>query len=339
VRGIATDTWLALVCPGTAILARYYGPDRADVPWRIRLPGTQPDDTPLLELGPEFAGAVVVPSPATARQVRAAAQRHLGIVLGTTAGTAVAWALVIWMLTRVVARQRELARLQGRFVADVSHELKTPLALIRLLAETLASQRVRDPERIQAYHETITRESERLSVLLENILDLGRIESGRKQYEFGYCDIAAAARQAWTLFEPQFREEGFQAHLEIADGLPPIRADAQALQQVVVNLLQNAYRYSGAAKYVRLAVAREGYVILITVEDHGIGMSASQLDHLGESFFRAEDTRVRQTRGVGLGLAIVHHIVRAHRGKIEVQSRPGQGSQFTVWIPFEPAHV
>ncbi len=339
VRVIAADTWLALVCPGTDILARYYGPDRADVPWQVRLPDTQPDDTPLLELGPEFAGAVVVPSPATARQVRAAAQRHLGIVLGTTAGTAVAWALVIWMLTRVIARQRELARLQGRFVADVSHELKTPLALIRLLAETLASRRVRDPERIQAYHETITRESERLSVLLENILDLGRIESGRKQYEFGYCDIAAAARQAWTLFEPQFHEEGFQAHLEIADSLPPIRADAQALQQVVVNLLQNAYRYSGAAKYVRLAVTREGYVILITVEDHGIGMSASQLDHLGESFFRAEDTRVRQTRGVGLGLAIVHHIVRAHRGKIEVQSRPGQGSQFTVWIPFEPEDV
>jgi signal transduction histidine kinase len=257
-------------------------------------------------------------------------------VVLTTGGIVVAWGLVIWMFARVVARQRDLAKLQGRFVADVSHELKTPLALIRLLAETLAGRRVRDPERIQAYHETITRESERLSVLLENILDLGRIESGRKQYEFSTCDVAAVARQAWTLFEPQFTEEGFDAGLELAADLPPIKADPQALQQVIINLLQNAYRYAGDRKYVRLSVAREGYVILITVEDHGLGMTRNQLDRLGESFFRAEDTRVRQTRGVGLGLAIAHHIVRAHRGKIEVESRPGQGSKFTVWIPFEP---
>jgi len=145
------------------------------------------------------------------------------------------------------------------------------------------------------------------------------------------------ARQAWTLFEPQFQSEGFEARLELAPGLPVIRADAQALQQVLVNLLQNAYRYAGERKFVRLAVSREGYVIVMVVEDHGIGMSRNQLDRLGESFFRADDTRVRQTRGVGLGLAIVNHIVTAHRGKIEVQSRPGQGSTFTVWIPFEVA--
>lgn len=336
VRPIAADTQLALVFPGTDLLARYWGQDSAAVPWQVALPGSRPAEPVLLELGPEFAGAAVMPTPATAHQLRATTRRNLGIVLGTTAGMAAAWGLVIWMFTRVMARQRELVRLQGRFVADVSHELKTPLALIRLLAETLASRRVRDPERIQAYHETITRESERLSVLLENILDLGRIESGRKQYEFGPCDVAAAARQAWALFEPQFADEGFDARLEIAPQLPTIRADFQALQQVMVNLLQNAHRYAGEGKFVRLSVAREGYVILITVEDHGIGMTRQQVDRLGESFFRAEDTRVRQTRGVGLGLAIVHHIVTAHRGKVEVHSRPGQGSRFTAWIPFEP---
>jgi two-component system phosphate regulon sensor histidine kinase PhoR len=218
----------------------------------------------------------------------------------------------------------------------VSHELKTPLALIRLLSETLASRRVHDPGKIQTYHETITRESERLTLLLDNILDIGRIESGRKQYEFADCDVAAVARQAWSLFEPQLASEGFAARLEIADNLPIIRADAPALQQVIVNLLQNAYRYAGEGKFVRLTVAREGYVILITVEDHGIGISRAQLNRLGESFFRAEDARVRQTRGAGLGLAIANHIVTAHRGRIEVQSRPGQGSTFSVWIPFEP---
>jgi len=292
---------------------------------------------PLLDLGPEFGCALIEPTAAKTAALRATARRRMGFVLATGTGMAAAWALVIWVMLRVVARQRELARLQGRFVADVSHELKTPLALIRLLSETLASRRVRDPERIHAYHETITREAERLSVLLDNILDLGRIESGRKLYEFRACDIAAVARQAWTLFEPQFQSEGVEARLELAPGLPVVRADAQALQQVLVNLLQNAYRYAGERKFVRLAVSREGYVIVMVVEDHGIGMSRNELDRLGESFFRADDTRVRQTRGVGLGLAIVNHIVTAHRGKIEVQSRPGQGSTFTVWIPFEPA--
>jgi two-component system phosphate regulon sensor histidine kinase PhoR len=336
VRAVDADTQLALVNPAADILAHYWGPQRAETTWRVCPPGAQREEPVLIELGPEFGGAALVPTPAAAHHLRAVTQRNLAIVAGTTAGIVAAWVLVIWMFMRMVARQRELVRLQGRFVADVSHELKTPLALIRLLSETLAGRRVRDPERIQAYHETITRESERLSMLLENILDLGRIESGRKRYEFSTCDMAAVARQAWTLFEPQFTEEGFDAGLALAHDLPPIKADPQALQQVIVNLLQNAHRYAGDGKYVRLSVAREGYVVLITVEDHGLGMTRSQLDRLGESFFRAEDTRVRQTRGVGLGLAIAHHIVQAHRGKIEVESRPGQGSKFTVWIPFEP---
>lgn len=335
IRSIAEDTRLALVSPAVDLLARYWKP-ADNPPWQVRLANAGEEPDALSKLGPEFAGATIEPTPATAAHLRATARRHLSIVLATATGTAGAWVLVIVMMVRVVARQRELARLQGRFVADVSHELKTPLALIRLLSETLADRRVRDPERIQAYYETITRESERLTVLLDNILDLGRIESGRKAYEFVECDVAAVARQAWTLFEPQFAGEGYDARLEIAADLPVIRADAQALQQVLVNLLQNAYRYGAEGKFVRLAVAREGYVIVITVEDHGIGMTRSQLDRLGESFFRADDTRVRQTRGTGLGLAIAHHIVSAHGGEIEVQSRPGQGSKFTVWIPFAP---
>ena len=337
IRALGEDARAALVEPAAELVARCWKSRAEGARWRVRMPGEPAGQPVLVQLGLEFAQAVLEPTAATAEELHSTARRHLHIVLLTAAGTAGAWVLVLWMMVRVVARQRELARLQGRFVADVSHELKTPLALIRLLAETLAGQRVRDPQKVQAYHETITRESERLSVLLDNILDLGRIESGRKVYEFARCNVAEVARQAWTLFEPQFAADGFEARLELAESLPAIRADAQALQQVMVNLLQNAYRYAGEGKFVRLAVQREGYIVLITVEDHGIGMNRNELDRLGESFFRADDTRVRQTRGVGLGLAIVHHIVTAHGGKIEVQSRPGQGSKFTIWIPFEPA--
>ncbi len=331
--GHVADRTVVLITTPEVLLGRYWSTVPADATWALRRgAGAEPV---LVALGPAWGDAALVPSEARVEQMRAVARRQMGFVLATAVGTAGAWAVVIWMLLRAVARQRELARLQGRFVADVSHELKTPLALIRLLGETLVDRRVRDPERVHAYHETITREAERLSVLLDNILDLGRIESGRKVYEFETCDVAAVARQAWTLFEPQFREQGFDARLEIAPDLPRIRADGQALQQVLVNLLQNAHRYGADGKFVRLSVRREGYVVLMTVEDRGIGMSRNELDRLGESFFRADDTRVRQTRGTGLGLAICNHIVTAHRGKIEVQSRPGQGSTFTVWIPFE----
>ncbi len=336
VRPIAEDTRLALVAPAAELLAQFWRPTEPPADWRVVLPPPPAGSAPLVQLGPEFAHGVLTPAPAAAARSQAAANRRLGTLALTAAGSAGAWLLIIWMLTRVMAGQRELAHLRSRFVADVSHELKTPLALIRLLAETLAEQRVRDPQRLLSYHQTIARESERLTGLLENILDLGRIESGRKRYEFGPCDVSAVVRQAWALFEPQFAEQHFDARLDLAADLPVIRADPAALQQVLVNLLQNAHRYAGSEKYVRLAAAREGYLIVLTVEDHGIGMSRDQLDCLGDSFFRAEDTRVRQTRGAGLGLAIASHIVAAHRGRIEVQSRPGQGSTFTVWLPFDP---
>jgi signal transduction histidine kinase len=335
IQPLADETRLALVSPASRLLDQYWPRDDTLAPWRLVPSGAPRQARILAELGPAFGNALLIPTAAKAATLAAIAQRHFIIVLLTAVGTSSAWALVLWLMFRAITRQRALGRLQSRFIADISHELKTPLALIRLLSETLAEGRVRDPDRMRDYHETITRESERLTALLDNILDMGRIESGRKVYRFASCDVAAVARQAWALFEQQLVNAGFETHLKIADHLPRVRADATALQQVLVNLLQNAYRYSREQKYIRLSVAREENLIVMTVEDHGIGMTSQQLDQLGQSFFRAEDTHVRQQRGTGLGLAIVNHIVTAHHGKLEVHSTPGTGSEFTVWIPIE----
>ncbi|MFH1746523.1 MAG: HAMP domain-containing sensor histidine kinase [Planctomycetota bacterium] len=335
-RHISDTETVALAAPA-AELVRHYWNTTVSPSWRVSLTGGLSTDTPLCELGTPFGGAVLIPTASVRERLSADARRRTAFLLATAAGTTGAWAIVIWMLLRAMARQRELVRLQQRFVADVSHELKTPLAMIRLLGETLQDGRVRDPQRVNAYYGTITREAERLSVLLDSILDFSRIESGRKQYRFEDCDVADVVRRAWALFEPQFSAEGFEASLEIAEELPRVRADAAALQQVLVNLLQNAYRYAGEGKYVRLGIRQEGYLIVVVVEDHGIGMSRAQLARLGETFFRAEDTRVRQQRGTGLGLAIVNHVVQAHGGKIEVDSQPGRGSTFTIWFPYEGA--
>jgi len=336
-RQSGADGCIVLAQSAMKALARYW-PFNPAQHWRLaRTP--DPQDVILAQLDDSLGGAALVASQPTLRLMRGQARWRTALVLVTAAATAGAWGVVIWMMLRAMAHQRELVRLQRRFVADVSHELKTPLAMIRLLGETLLDGRVTDPQRVRAYHGTITREAERLSVLLDSILDFSRTESGRRQYVFEPCDFAAVARQAWVLFEPQFAAAGYEHHVEIEPNLPVVPADAAAVQQVIVNLLQNAFRYGGDGKYVRLAVNRDGYVIVVTVEDHGIGMTRSQLQRLGDTFFRAEDTRVRQTRGSGLGLAIVNHIVQAHGGKMEVHSRPNRGSKFTVWFPFKPSDV
>ncbi len=324
---------LALIAPVERLRERFWPSGETGVPWRVALPGEPGAEAPLVALGVAFGDAVLAPTTATLEGMQSGARRRLALLATTAAGTAGAWGLVIWMMMRAIGRQRELVRLQQRFVADVSHELKTPLALIRLLAETLRDGRVRDLDRIKGYHETITRESERLTVLLDNILDFSRIESGRKQYEMIRCDVAEVARQAWALFEPQLAADGFERQMSVAPDLPPVRADPAALGQLIVNLLQNAYRYAGERKFVRLAIKREGANIAITVDDQGIGMTRTQLDRLGDSFYRVPDPRVRRTRGTGLGLAIVHHIVGAHGGRMEVTSRPGHGSTFCVRLP------
>ncbi|TWT40311.1 Alkaline phosphatase synthesis sensor protein PhoR [Phycisphaerae bacterium RAS1] len=327
---------IALVAPSDFIIARYWFAVDVEPVWDVHV-GGPPDDTLLLTtLRSPFQGAYLVASKYTLSRQEELRQRRAGFLALTVTGMAAGWSLVSWMLVRAVRRQRELVSLQQRFVADVSHELKTPLALIRLLAETLQAQRIRDPHRAQEYLETITRESERLTVLLDSILDFSRIERGMKQYSFSDCDVGMVARQAWTLFAPQFASSGFNSRVDIEDNLPVIHADGQALQQVLVNLLQNAYRYGAEGKYVRLNVRREGFLVVMTVEDHGIGMTNDQLRELGASFYRAPDPRVRRTRGTGLGLTIVNHIVTAHGGKLEVQSREGAGSAFTVWLPLDP---
>jgi len=337
VRTLDDRRRLALALPLSAALDHYWGSSTRAAPWRIVPAGAVDAPPPFLTLGEAFGDAQLVPTEATVSRLAGSSRRRLALLVGIAAAAVGAWGVVLVMMYRVMQRQRELVRLQRRFVADFSHELKTPLALIRLLAETLHEGRIRGPHRVAEYHETIARESERLSLLLDNVLDYSRIESGRKQYEFAECDIAQVARQVWTLFQPQFAADGFETHIHIQPELPPLSADGQALGQVFVNLLQNAHRYGQRGKYVRLGVRLAGQIVVIEVEDHGIGMSNTQLAQLGQSFYRAPDPRVRQTRGTGLGLAIVNHIISAHHGRLEVQSRPGKGTTFSVWLPISGA--
>lgn len=326
---------VALVTELDRLINRHWAGERATDQWTVTT-GFDARSAPVShQLPASFGRRYLVPSPTFLAALEYNGRLRLMLLITVAAGTALAWTVVIWLIQRSISQQRSLVAMQRRFMADVSHELKTPLALIRLHAETLTARRIKAPERRYEYEETIARESARLTRLLDNILDFSRIESGTRRYDFAECNVSEVLTHAWSLFAPRLQAEGFKLDFEVDDDIPPITADGHALEQVFVNLLQNAHRYSPASgeRYVALTARCQRQQIIATVADRGIGMTRSEIRRLGHSFERGSDPRVRKLRGTGLGLAIVRHIVDAHGGTLSVQSEPGQGSSFTVRLP------
>jgi signal transduction histidine kinase len=232
-----------------------------------------------------------------------------------------------------VRRELRLSRLKSDFVANVSHELKTPLALIRLFAETLELGRVPTEEKKKQYHGIINKESRRLTQLINNILDFSRIEAGRKEYRFRRADAGAVVRDVVDAYRFPIEHAGFALELDVADDLPEMEIDPEALSQALINLLNNAIKYSPDEKSIRVSARREGDHVLVTVKDRGIGIPKAEQKRIFEKFYRVESTLVHTTKGSGLGLALVQHIAEAHGGHVEVASAPGEGSAFTLSLP------
>jgi signal transduction histidine kinase len=234
---------------------------------------------------------------------------------------------------RLVRRETEMARLKADFVANVSHDLKTPLSLIRMFGETLEMGRVADDAKRREYYGVITRESERLSRLIDNVLDFSRIEGGRRRYEPVPVAVEPMVRETLDAFAHPLREQGFQVDVRIAGDLPDVPLDAEAVSQALGNLVDNAIKYSGARKVLRLeAAAREGRLALV-VEDEGIGIPREEHGRIFEKFYRVGRSETQGRRGSGVGLALVRHVAEAHGGRVTVESRPGAGSRFTLWFP------
>jgi len=232
-----------------------------------------------------------------------------------------------------VRRELKLSRLKSDFVANVSHELKTPLALIRLFAETLELGRVPSEEKKRQYHGIINKESRRLTQLINNILDFSRIEAGRKEYRFVRADPGAVVRDVVDAYRFPIEHMGFTLDLDVAEDLPEMEIDPEALSQALINLLNNAIKYSPQEKSIRVWARREGDRVLVTVVDRGIGIPKAEHKRIFEKFYRVENSLVHTTKGSGLGLALVQHITEAHGGRVEVTSAPGEGSAFTLSLP------
>lgn len=240
---------------------------------------------------------------------------------------------------RYTIRQLELAQLKAGFVSNVTHELKTPIAMIRLAVETLEMQRVQTREEAQKFLGIIARETQRLTQLVETILDFARLEAGQAAFRFAAVDLGAEVRQAIDSLRPRLDHLGFTLKLDLPADLPQVRADANALNHCLLNLLDNAIKYSRERREIAVtARAREGAVAL-SVADQGIGIAPGDRRRIFEKFVRVENGLVHDVRGAGLGLSLVDQIIRAHHGRIEVESTPGQGSTFTLVLPLAEGPV
>ena len=240
-----------------------------------------------------------------------------------------------YVLWRDVRRELRMAEMRSQFVSSVSHELKTPLTAIRMFAETLSLGRSRNPEAQREYLETIVNESERLTRLLNNVLDFSKIEMGRRVYRPKPASLAEIVRAAARTVQYPLNQQGFTLNIKIEDGMPDARVDRDAIEQAILNLLSNAMKYSGDARTVDLSLLRRDGDAVIRVTDHGIGMDRQEQTKIFEKFYRVNSPENERIAGTGLGLALAAHIVKAHGGRIEVESMPGQGSTFSIYLPLE----
>jgi two-component system phosphate regulon sensor histidine kinase PhoR len=238
---------------------------------------------------------------------------------------------------RALYREAKLSRLKTDFVSLVSHELRTPLTSIRMFIETLALGRLKDPAQMQEVLQLLSRETERLSALIERVLDWARIESGRKEYHREVLDVQKVVEAAVAAFRVQRLESGVELKVDVPAGLPRVEVDLHAVAGALLNLLQNAYKYSGQDKHIALSARWEGKWMSLSVEDNGVGISPKERKRIFERFYRVDNLLTRKTEGSGLGLAIAKRIVEAHGGRINVHSEPGQGSRFTIQLPVAKA--
>lgn len=232
-----------------------------------------------------------------------------------------------------VRREASVARLQTEFVNKVSHDLRTPLTSIRMFVETLQMGRPPDPQSTRQCLDVIASETARLTALIDRLLRWACIEAGREAYVRAPHRVEAVIDAALEGFEPQLLVRPAKVEKEIAPDLPRVDVDLAAMSEAVLNVLQNAHRYTGDSKEIVVRCRRRGTNVEIEVQDNGPGIPLAEQRRVFEKFYRAADVVRRRIPGTGLGLAMVQNIVQSHGGQVLLQSQRGKGATFTISLP------
>jgi signal transduction histidine kinase len=240
---------------------------------------------------------------------------------------------IAFLAALTVSRQLELRELRTTAVATVAHELRTPLASMRMLVDTLREGRVRDDEQVREYLDLIAKENDRLSRLAEDFLTFSRLERGKQQLNLEPVSPRVIAEQAIAGLRTRLEAPGCTFTYDVPGDLPPVRADRDALTSIISNLLDNALKYTGDAKQIALWVRPARDAVVFAITDNGVGIDRTQLRRIFKPFQQLDDRLSRQGQGAGLGLAIVSKLVALHRGKLHVDSSVGSGTTFSVRIP------
>ena len=274
------------------------------------------------------------------RRLLYAKQRQLQFIFGALIGVSALTALIGFVAAYSAFRhQQQLGEMKSNFVSSVSHELRAPIASMRLLAESLQRGKVSGETKQKEYFGFLVQESRRLSSLIENILDFSRIEQGRKKYQFEPTDLDFLVEQTLKLMQPCAVERGVELKLQKAEAASQevVCCDGLAVQQALINLIDNAIKHSPSGAAVAIGLQRGPESFRLWVEDGGAGIPREEHERIFERFYRRGSELRRETQGIGIGLSIVKHSVEAHGGRILLRSAVGQGSRFTMELPNQPA--
>jgi signal transduction histidine kinase len=261
------------------------------------------------------------------RMLAATGSARRTFMLISVAAIAAATALVL--MIRAARAAALLAAMKSEFVSAVTHELKTPLASIRLAAETLAQRRFRSQETVGEYATLLVNEVSHLTRTINNLLSIARLQDVHGFYAFSALDLVPVVEEALGRFQTQLKEQGFEVHVDVPASLPPVHADRIAILHVLDNLLDNAIRYSNGLKRVDISASASEKEVSLRIADKGVGISPDDMPRVFDKFFRGRDVT---SGGSGLGLAIVQRILQDHGGEIRLHSTPGAGTTAEVLL-------
>ncbi|MFO7719893.1 MAG: HAMP domain-containing sensor histidine kinase [Gillisia sp.] len=242
-------------------------------------------------------------------------------------------ALGLFFTIQIVSKELQLSKMKSDFISTVSHEFKSPLTSIRHITDMLVLKRVPTESKKQEYYEIIQQQSERLSHLINNILDFSKLEEGEKSFRFEPLFIDQILQEIVISFKNSIPDKDFKVIYKQGNHLPKINADKVAVTQVIHNLLDNAFKYSGNSDSIEVYAKSDKKSVIISVKDYGIGIPSEERDKIYSRFYRISNDHTQQVKGSGIGLTIVKQIIESHGGTISLESKVGSGSTFIIKLP------